>query len=35
MSLFEQYLTPFLRYAVFFGVPVPDSEETMRRLSRG
>lgn len=35
MSLFEPHRTPLLRYAVFFGVPVPDSKEMMRRLSRG
>ena len=32
MSLFEQYRTPLLRYAVSFGVPVPDAEEIVQEV---
>jgi RNA polymerase sigma-70 factor, ECF subfamily len=30
MALFEQYRVPLLRYAVSFGVPVPDAEEIVQ-----
>jgi len=32
MNLFEQYRTPLLRYAVSFGVPVPDAEEIVQEV---
>lgn len=32
MTLFEQYRDPLLRYAVSFGVPVPDAEEIVQEV---
>lgn len=32
MTLFEQYRAPLLRYAVSFGVPVPDAEEIVQEV---
>lgn len=32
MNLFEQYRAPLLRYAVSFGVPVPDAEEIVQEV---
>ena len=32
MSLFDQYRDPLLRYAVSFGVPVPDAEEIVQEV---
>ncbi len=32
MALFEEYRDPLLRYAVSFGVPVPDAEEIVQEV---
>ena len=32
MTLFEQFRTPLLRYAVSFGVPPPDAEEIVQEV---
>jgi RNA polymerase sigma-70 factor, ECF subfamily len=32
MTLFEQYRAPLLRYAVSFGVPIPDAEEIVQEV---
>ncbi len=32
MTLFEHYRAPLLRYAVSFGVPVPDAEEIVQEV---
>lgn len=32
MTLFEQYRTSLLRYAVSFGVPIPDAEEIVQEV---
>lgn len=32
MALFEQYRAPLLRYAISFGVPVPDAEEIVQEV---
>jgi RNA polymerase sigma-70 factor, ECF subfamily len=32
MTLFEQYRAPLLRYAVSFGMPVPDAEEIVQEV---
>lgn len=32
MALFEQYRDPLLRYAVSFGVPIPDAEEIVQEV---
>lgn len=32
MILFEQYRAPLLRYAISFGVPVPDAEEIVQEV---
>lgn len=32
MTLFEEYRSPLLRYAVSFGVPIPDAEEIVQEV---